>query len=237
MLRMELFGELRELADRSGIGYLGVADLAQAHDAVVKQGGPLVDGYPRCISLGIVLLDTIVDQLPNRSNRAVAVNYRLHTYDIVNQRLDLAASLVSGWLQKKGCRALPIPASQRVDDDRICAAFSHKLGAHLAGLGWIGKSCLLVTPQHGPRVRFTSILTDAPLAPTGVPMEEQCGDCAECVEICPQQAFSGRPFRIGEPREQRYNARKCESYLNSIRDNGQPPVCGLCIYICPHGRK
>ncbi|MGD0152904.1 MAG: 4Fe-4S double cluster binding domain-containing protein [Thermacetogeniaceae bacterium] len=234
---MELFGELRELADHSGIDYAGVADLAQAHDAVVEQGGPLVEGFPRCISLGIVLLDTIVDQLPNRSDRAVAVNYRLHAYDIINQRLDLAASLISGYLQQKGYRALPIPAAEHADDVRICASFSHKLGAHLAGLGWIGKSCLLVTPQHGPRVRFASILTDAPLASTGVLMEEQCGNCTECVEICPQQAFSGRPFRDDEPREARYDARRCQSYFNSMRDSGQLPVCGLCLYVCPYGKR
>ncbi len=237
MLRMELFGSLRELADRNGIDYFGVADLAQAHDAVVEQGGPLVEGYPRCISLGIVLLDTIVDQLPNRSDRAAAVNYRLHAYDIINQRLDLAASLISGRLQQKGYGVLPIPAAERMDDARICASFSHKLGAHLAGLGWIGKSCLLVTPQHGPRVRLTSILTDAPLAPTGAPMEQRCGGCTECVKICPPQAFSGRPFRVDEPREERYDARKCQSYFSSMRDSGKPPVCGLCLYVCPYGSK
>lgn len=110
------------------------------------------------------------------------MNYKLHAYDVINQRLDITSSIISSFIQNKGYRVLPIPAAERVDDESICASFSHKLGARLAGLGWIGKSCLLVTPEHGPRVRWTSILTDAPLKPTGSPLEEKCGECTECVD-------------------------------------------------------
>ena len=42
---------------------------------------------------------------------------------------------------------------------------SHKLVAHLAGLGRIGRSCLLLTPGAGPRVRLATVLTNAPLDP------------------------------------------------------------------------
>jgi epoxyqueuosine reductase QueG len=115
--------------------------------------------------------------------------------------------------------------------------FSHKMAAHLAGLGWIGKSCLLITPQVGPRVRWVSVLTDAPLEVTGEPMVEQCGSCQECVEICPVQAFTGRPFREEEPREMRYDAGKCDRYFRKMKEkNGDLAICGLCLYVCPHGR-
>lgn len=140
-------------------------------------------------------------------------------------------------MQQSGYRVLPIPASKRYDDERICAVFSHKLGAYLAGLGWIGKSCLLVTPEDGPRVRWTSILKDAPLQPTGEQVEEKCGDCMECVDICPTKAFTGQSFRNNEPREVRYDARKCEKYFETMKEKGHIDVCGMCLYICPHGRK
>lgn len=85
----------------------------------------------------------------------------------------------AGFIDKKGYRALPLPAAERIDDERICASFSHKMGASLSGLGWIGKNCLLVTPEHGPRVRWTTILTDAPLEPTGNLQEQKCGRCTK----------------------------------------------------------
>ncbi len=103
----------------------------------------------------------------------------------MNQALDLIALRVANMLQRAGYGAFPVPASKRTDDEHICGVFSQKLAAHLAGLGWIGKSCLLVTPDHGPRVRWVTVLTDTPLKPTGFPMEPRCGKCTACVDICP----------------------------------------------------
>lgn len=115
----------------------------------------------------------------------MAVDYRHHCYDVINHRLDHIASRLSTDLQNDGYRVFPVPASKRVDADKLCGTFSHRMAAHLAGLGWIGKSCLLVTPEKGPRVRWATVLTDAPLAATGQGRREQCGDCMECVEVCP----------------------------------------------------
>ncbi|NMO09334.1 4Fe-4S double cluster binding domain-containing protein [Methanobacterium subterraneum] len=231
---MDLNQKLRKVALEEGADFYGVADLALARDFIQDQGGEEVASYPRAISLGIRILDSIVDQLPNRQERAVAVNYRHHGYDIINKRLDLLASRLSSLIQKEGFRALPIPASERYDDERICAVLSHKLAAHLAGHGWIGKSCLLITPKVGPRVRWITMLTDAPLTVTGSPMNEHCGDCTECVDICPVSAFTNTPFHPDDPREVRYHAAKCEKYLG---EGEEWAVCGLCVYICPHGRN
>ncbi len=138
--------QLHNLASTCGINYFGVADLSQAHTAILEQGGSFVASFPFSISIGISLIDSIVELLPQRNEKAVRVAYRHHAYDIVNLRLDITASIISGNLQQSGFRAFPIPSSKRVDDERICASFSHKLGANLAGLGWIGKSGLFITP-------------------------------------------------------------------------------------------
>ena len=234
---MSLNKQIEELAKQQGITYVGVADLSGVKSTVWEQGGDIVAGYPYSISLGIPLIKSIIDQLPNCDQRVVALNYRLHAYDVINRRLDMIASIISSFIQNEGYKVLPIPAAERVDDKRICASFSHKLGARLAGLGWIGKSCLLVTPEHGPRVRWTSILTDAPLEPTGEPMEEKCGECDQCVKICPVNAFTGINFQSNQPREARYIARSCEKYFDEMKVNGKIAVCGMCLYICPYGRK
>jgi epoxyqueuosine reductase len=229
---------IRETAAAEGAGFFGVADLSAAREEIARQGGADVARYPRGISIGIALPHPIVDALPRRAERAVAVSYKRHAYDVINQRLDLLCSRIAGILQGEGFRTMPISAAVRVDDERICAAFSHKLCARLAGLGWIGRSCLLVTPESGPRVRWATILTDAPFSPTGEPMAQRCGDCMECVRTCPMQAFTGKPFLESEPREARFDASKCHGYFEELKKKGvETAVCGMCLYVCPFGRK
>ncbi len=234
---MGLNQNVRGLADVMGIDFFGVADLSPAYQAIVDQGGPVIAEFPRAVSIGITLLHSIVDQLPQRVDPAVTMNYRHHAYDLVNQRLDHITSRLSSMLQSEGSRALPVPASQTVDDERLCGVFSHKMAAHLAGLGWIGKSCMLVTPEVGPRVRWATVLTDAQLEVTGEAMDECCGTCQECVDICPPKAFTGQPFRDGEPRHVRFEAHKCKKYRTVKEDAKGLSVCGLCLYVCPPGRK
>ncbi len=233
---MQLDDKVQRMAIDLGTDFYGIADTAPARDFIFQQGGDIAGSYPRAISIGIALLNPIVDQLPRRFEMGVAVSYRHHAYDAINDRLDSIASRLGSLLQNEGYRAYPIPASKRADDERICAVFSHKLAAHLAGLGWIGKSCLLVTPEAGPRVRLATVLTDAPLKPTGHAMESRCGDCRECVDVCPVGAFTGRPFLEAEPREARYDARRCEQYHQELERKNGVGVCGMCLYICPFGK-
>jgi epoxyqueuosine reductase QueG len=235
---MQLDARIRAIAENLGADFFGVADLTPARDFIAWQGGESLALYPRAISIGIALLNPIVDRLPERSEKAVAMEYKHHAYDTVNDLLDTIALRLSSSLQRQGYRAFPIPASKRaVVDERVAAIFSHKLAAHMAGLGWIGKSCLLITPEAGPRVRWATVLTDAPLKATGEAMAERCGECQKCVEICPQAAFTGRPFREDEPRDERYDARKCERYLKDMEEKTGYGVCGMCLYVCPYGRR
>jgi len=235
-MAMNLDEQLRRLALSLDADYFGVADLSSAHDVILEQGGERVARYPRAVTVGVVLQDSLVDLLPDKDPQG-AILYRHNTYDVVNQLLDQIGVRVANVLQRAGHSAFPVPASRRTDDDHICGIFSQKLAAHLAGLGWIGKSCLLITPDHGPRVRWVSILTDAPLLPTGSPVEQQCGACTACVDICPQHAFTGRPFHRNEPRDARFDAAACDRYFREMEKKKSVAVCGLCLYVCPHGKK
>jgi epoxyqueuosine reductase QueG len=233
---MDLDNRLRTLALSLDADYYGVADLSSARQFIQDQGGEKVSRYPRAVVIGMVLTDSIVDLLPDQ-DKAGAILYRHCTYDVVNLALDQIALKVANLLRREGFDAFPIPASKRTSDEQISGPFSQKLAANLAGLGWIGKSCLLVTPEHGPRVRWVTILTDAPLAPTGTPMEPRCGKCTECVDICPPHAFTGREFNPDEPREVRFDAAACDRYFKEMEKEKGVAVCGLCLYVCPHGRK
>ena len=234
---MDLDSDLPEFARILGADYYGVADLVPAREFIDAQGGDRVSGYPRAVSIGIRLLDTLVDAVADRTDLVGGRLYRYNSYDVVNLELDHIALQVANTIQREGYRAFPVAASKRASDELIAGVFSQKLAAHLAGLGWIGKSCLLVTPDHGPRVRWVTVLTDALLAQTGTPMEQRCGKCTECVDICPAHAFTGRPFHDDEPREIRFDAAACDRYFQKLEAGSGPVFCGLCLFVCPHGRK
>jgi epoxyqueuosine reductase QueG len=233
---MTFFDRVEAVAGRAGADYVGVADLIGVADVITDQGGPSVAGYPRAVSLGIGLADPVVDLVEGPRDRTAGALYQYHTFSVVNPALDRCAHAVARCLQDEGFRALPVPASLRTDDARLAGPVSHKLAAHLAGLGWIGKSCLLVTPERGPRVRWITVLTDAPLASTGGPSEPRCGDCNACVDACPVGAFTGRPFVPGEPREARFDAAACDRHYRAIEARGEPAACGRCVAVCPWGK-
>ena len=234
---MDILDEhLREQALALGADFFGVADLAPAREFIAERGGEMVAQFPRAVSIGVMMPSEIVDQIVRQDDRTALIAYRSHSYDILNIRLNQIASRLAGLLQREGHRAFPIAAAERANGEDMYGLLSHKLAAHLAGLGWIGKSCLLVTPEVGPRVRWASILTDAPLE-AGQPMAERCGTCTVCVDACPPRAFTGRNFRPDEPREARYDACKCHVYLRWRKEQVDVRVCGMCVYACPHGRK
>lgn len=223
------------------VDYFGVADMTidKVHAYITKEFGEAMGAYPRAVSLGIALNNEIVDSCANHNDRAVMLNYEEQGYFVVNDQLNLAAFRAASFLQRKGFRAFPVQATALPNFKSCNDIFPHKIAARYAGHGWIGKSSLLVTKDHGPRVRFITILTDAPLTPTcDKPMESKCGNCRMCVDACPVQAHSGRAFDEDDPIELRYERNKCEVYLNHTRpQNGMSNTCGLCVYVCPHGRK
>jgi epoxyqueuosine reductase len=231
-----IHGQLENRAIEMGARFFGVADLTEALEPIVEQGGDFLAAFPRAISLGIALNDSIVDQLFRHKEVRVARTYD-YLYFTVNQSLDRIALHLSAILNDNGFRTLLIPASDTIDNEKVHGLFSHKLSARLSGLGWIGPSCLLITPELGPRVRWVTVLTDALLEPSN-PIPNQCGECQKCVEACPPKAFTGRSFDPSESREARFNVQRCIDYRIYLKNKVTGVrVCGMCIHACPIGRK
>jgi epoxyqueuosine reductase QueG len=68
-------------------------------------------------------------------------------------------------------------------------------------------------------------------------MKPRCGKCTACVDICPEHAFTGKPFHPEEPREERFDAAACDRYFKEQEKKHGVAVCGLCLWVCPHGQK
>lgn len=134
---------------------------------------------------------------------------------IIARELSLIAYRLAKRLRHSGYTALHLPPSKQ--DDRFrTAPFYHMPAMYLAGIGTLGLNCSILTPQFGPRVYVTSIITDAPLL-AGQPMEQElCTHCGLCVESCPIGAIDGKGWK---------NPWACASY----------GCCSTCIAICPVG--
>ena len=222
--------QLGDLITTLGGDLWGVADLTGI--APLPGDGERVDlaPYPRAMSIAVIFPRAIVQELL----RGPSHTY-LYEYNILNTRLDDIALRVSNALQVAGYASYPVPASQRHGGDRLQSIFSHRMAARLAGLGWIGKNCCLVTPQYGPCVRLVTVLTGAPLAP-GSPLAQGCGDCTACVDACPPGAIKGLHFRADQPLRDRFDAAACTTYKDKVRDRWGKRCCGLCLASCPIGQ-
>jgi epoxyqueuosine reductase QueG len=195
---------------------------------MASHGDAVALEYPRAVSLGMRLNDAIVDNHDPNEPRGKSL-YWHHIYDVVSVTLNFIAHDVSRWLINKGWSALPVPASMPYNLKTLQGVVSHKLTAHLAGLGWIGKSCLLLTPEFGPRIRFTTVLTDAPLS-VGIKQEKKCGKCTACIDACPVNALKNVEFSADDDVEIRFDTAKCSEYRSKH-------PCGLCVSSCPIGKS
>ncbi|MBI4286176.1 MAG: epoxyqueuosine reductase [Chloroflexi bacterium] len=233
----ELRDRLESKARSMGAGFFGIADLAPAKDFTAAQGGDFLAKYPRAVSIGYKLFHGVVDEIHRHEDPMALGTYTFHIYTVVNAHLDSIALALGQQIQEAGYRAVVVPASQTLDYKRLVGLISHKLAAHLAGLGWIGKSALLVTPESGPRVRWCTILTDAPVE-TDLPFAgERCGTCQLCVESCPVTAFTGTAYDVVRPRPELFAADRCWDYMQRRKASIGHSACGMCVYICPFGRK
>lgn len=233
---MNLQGKLEEEARGMGATYFGVADLSLTRvDAITPYEARLVSEYPLAISIGVPLIPSIVDRLSDQTDVFAIHNYWFHVYEVVNPLIDQITRRISSIVVSEKYSALVVPASQTIDKENRYGMFSHKMAASLSGLGWIGKSCLLITPDRGPRVRWGTILTDAPLK-TGTPTEVKCRECTKCVEACPAQAFTGRNFVPSEPRETRMIVERHIQFCTERGESIGKDACGICVYVCPFGK-
>ncbi len=127
--------------------------------------------------------------------------YLFYGYGLTNLELGRIANWAARRLEFLGYKSLIFPPTWNVAcyrgrglrDGELKADFSHRHAAVAAGLGELGWNGLAMTPVFGARVRFNSVITDAPLVPT--PMYQGPALCQPercrylCARVCPAQAL------------------------------------------------
>jgi len=224
---------LKRYARSLGADLVRVADL-QLLVGIETTPPNLLEPFRHAVSIAVKLPTAVFEQLDDRPTPLYA-----QVYQNANQLLDLIAFKLCGWIEGHGGSALPIPASQPLDMETFTAHLSAKAVANAAGIGWQGKSLLIVTPQFGPRVRLVTVLTDLPLTPDK-PLKNRCGTCSSCTNACVAQAIRNvsTEFHYAS-RDEALDFKKCSEKLVKEFKNLpliEKPICGICIKVCPWGR-
>lgn len=196
---------LKDLFNRYSVHQWGIASLDTAIEGAT--------GY-KCIAFGLPydavaitalpddkLIDRCKDELSAKTKAIYAAikeelcQYSFEFYDDIDLKLNLREKKVS-----------------------------QKVLGYLAGLGWIGKSSLLISPVLGPRMRLGTIFTKNELEATDSHYVGSCGDCTICLEICPSGSIC----------EEGYDVEKCRQVVCDDKGNYKT-FCGLFMKMCPQG--
>ena len=122
---------------------------------------------------------------------------------------------------------------------RICidsAPILERSLAVRAGLGWIGKSSMLINRKYGSAFFLCEILLSLPIEADEPYIRDGCGTCTRCVEACPNRCI--------DPANRTIRADHCAAYLTiehkgdftaeQIRHVGTHLFgCDECMRVCP----
>jgi epoxyqueuosine reductase len=213
------------------IGFADMGDLIKDHYS-----------YRYAIVVGKKLDDTIIDGIESGPT-----NDYYELYKSTNDELNLITAKISRFLEQNTIPCVQIKST--VQDSEVPEGytntlrmnFSHKMAATRAGLGWIGKTDLLVSEKFGPRIRLATVLTNYHFENLDTPMmESRCGKCNVCVEACPSQAANGILWNVSVDRDKFYDAFKCRDMCRKLsmeRLDKKISICGICVCVCPLGKS
>lgn len=240
---MDLFASLTEITDRASAA-IGVTDLAPYPDEAdrirdrVSRGlhGGLSFTYanpdmatnpeksfPWASSIVVVTVPYLTDGDGATGTRTVARFADGDRYEGLRAVLADVASMLDG----AGHRTEIV-----FDDNRLM----DRAVAIRAGVGWSGKSTMVLTPGAGPWILIGSVVTEALLEPTE-PMARSCGTCDACIPACPTKAIIAPGV---------LDARRCISAVLQRRGvidrdirtliGGRIYGCDDCLTACPPGQ-
>jgi len=182
----ELTQSVKETALEMGASNVGVAGPDNLTGPPEADPRPLLPGATAVVSFLFVEPEDAVMKYLSKEDPEP---YRDHFHE----NIQLAGSVglaIAETVRSRGFRALPLsPNGVYAEGSNVVQGlkppFSHRYAAVAAGLGAIGLSGNVMTPEYGARVCLGSVICDVPLVPD-CPLEENpCEKCGMCLRSCP----------------------------------------------------
>lgn len=247
---MSVKEELKELAEMNEFQLFGVADLEELEkaeypdDRGLFKPSEIMHEVRSVIVLGKVLWDEGMNLSVSSAGSGDFSGGSLEYYNFYYNLVEtLGWRFCSDISREYGVRAEP------------SVSIHLKVAASLAGLGFIGHSTLVITPEYGPRVRWVAILTDMDLEPDKPFSRDLCAEqslCRErerCIRSCPYNAIVPGPSQGVAPGEKlEYDrcavahefdvapAGEWEKHIRRVTPRGTME-CTLCNLSCPYGDR
>ncbi|MEH6986919.1 tRNA epoxyqueuosine(34) reductase QueG [Cytobacillus firmus] len=146
-------------------------------------------------------------------------------HHILRERLQKLEEFIQSRIPEAICKSM-VDTGELVD----------RAVAQRAGIGWSGKNCSIITPEFGSYVYLGEMITNLPFEPDK-PMEDKCGSCNKCVEVCP----TGALIQGGQ-----LDAQKCIAFLTQTKGFLAEPYreklgnrlygCDTCQTVCPENK-
>ena len=228
----EMSNEIKRIAKFFGANLCGVTDMddrwlyASRIDTRDLSEAPndLPEGMTSVIVLGHEMDAELVATYPSALAGAATGREYSHEASVVMQ---LAAYI----------RNLGYDAVASMNDTGLVIPYAVK-----AGLGEYARNQMVITPEFGPRLRFSKIFTNLPLAhdvaePKGV--KDFCDICTKCADACPVKALPFGAPEVGGSnvsaikgvRKWTSDAEKCFSFWAKTSTD-----CAICMRVCPFNR-
>jgi len=221
-------GKIKEFALSKGADLVGIAS--------VSRFGGAPDGHkPENILPDAKTVIVCAKRFPNSVVMEGPPTSYQNMMDILTNQLDLIAYEVAIYIEQQGGVAIPVPSEEpyydwNPDEMRGRGDLSHRHAAQAAGLGRLGRSSLLITPEFGDRVHLVSMVTNLNLEPDPLIEREPCPPkCTLCIESCPVKAITS---------ERQVNQKLCRSHMFLKLPKGRIiESCRECRKACPLGIK
>lgn len=225
--------EMNELHQWLNRGY--GADLRYMEQHIEMRANPC-ELLPSARSMIMVLLNYYPREFqPVDAPHIAAYAYGNDYHYIVKSKLSRLVEQIKEYANTDKIGATPSEAEYLVFCDS--APVMERTWAVRAGLGWIGKSNMLINPTLGTFTFIGTLITSLELE-SDTPIASRCGRCTACIDNCPTQALIGA-YHL--------DARKCLSYhtiesraevpqFDTTRANHTLYGCDACQLACPWNR-
>lgn len=202
---------LKEYVYSQGVDIIHFTKLPK--DLIFQEFGILFDN---AIVLAMEMSQEKIDLAPSQATFKMVFD----TYD----SLGIAANKIAAFLREHG----------------YAAQADHPLGgtalypplAQSAGIGYVGKHGLLITPKFGSRIRLAAVYTSIQNLPDSKEnnhswIDEYCKMCGLCIKQCPPQAILEETIMHETGIKTDIIQRDCFEYF--VVNYG----CSVCIKVCP----